>query len=43
MSIITDLGVPDKIVEVSHEEVQKVAAAAESKMTEIFTKMIERL
>jgi len=43
MSIITDLGVPDKIVEVSHEEVQKVAATAESKMTEIFTKMIERL
>ena len=43
MSIITDLGVPDKIVEVSHEEVQKVAAASESKMTEIFTKMIERL
>ena len=43
MSIITDLGVPDKIVEVSHEEVQKVAAAAESKMTEIFTKMIEKL
>lgn len=43
MSIITDLGVPDKIVEVSHEEVQKVASAAESKMTKIFTKMIERL
>ncbi|MBO7133243.1 MAG: purine-nucleoside phosphorylase [Bacteroidales bacterium] len=43
MSIITDLGVPDKIVEVSHEEVQKVAAAAESKMTEIFTRMIEKL
>ncbi len=43
MSIITDLGVPNKIVEVSHEEVQKVASAAESKMTEIFTKMIERL
>jgi purine-nucleoside phosphorylase len=43
MSIITDLGVPDKIVEVSHEEVQKVAAAAESKMTQIFTRMIERL
>lgn len=43
MSIITDLGVPDKIVEVSHEEVQKVASAAEKKMTEIFTRMIERL
>jgi purine-nucleoside phosphorylase len=43
MSIITDLGVPGKIVEVTHEEVQKVAAAAESKMTKIFTKMIEKL
>ncbi|MCF0205982.1 MAG: purine-nucleoside phosphorylase [Bacteroidales bacterium] len=43
MSIITDMATPDNIVEVSHEEVQKVAAAAESKMTDIFTKMIERL
>lgn len=43
MSIITDLGVPGKIVEVTHEEVQKVAATAESKMTKIFTKMIEKL
>ena len=43
MSIITDLGVPGKIVEVTHEEVQKVAAAAEIKMTKIFTKMLENL
>lgn len=43
MSIITDLGVPGKIVEVSHEEVQKVASAAETKMTSIFKKMIERI
>ncbi len=43
MSIITDLGVPGKIVEVTHEEVQKVAAGAESKMTQIFKKLIERL
>lgn len=43
MSIITDLGVPGKIVEVSHEEVQKIASAAETKMTSIFKKMIERI
>lgn len=43
MSIITDLGVPGKIVEVTHEEVQKVAAAAEIKMTKIFTRMLENL
>ncbi len=43
MSIITDLGVPGKIVEVTHEEVQKVASKAEAKMTKIFTGMIENL
>jgi len=43
MSIITDLGVPGKIVEVTHEEVQKVAATAETKMTKIFTKLIQKL
>ncbi|MDD3739948.1 MAG: purine-nucleoside phosphorylase [Bacteroidales bacterium] len=43
MSIITDLGVPGKIVEVTHEEVQKVASAAETKMTKIFTRLIELL
>lgn len=43
MSIITDLGVPRKIVEVTHEEVQKVAAAAESKMTQIFKQMIAEI
>lgn len=43
MSIITDLGVPGKIVEVSHEEVQKVASMAETKMTSIFKKMIEKI
>jgi purine-nucleoside phosphorylase len=43
MSIITDLGVPGKIVEISHEEVQKVAAKAEKKMTQIFKKLIEQL
>lgn len=43
MSIITDLGVPGKIVEVTHEEVQKVASKAEVKMTKIFAGMIEQL
>ena len=35
VSVITDLGVEGKIVEVSHEEVQKAADAAQPKMTEI--------
>lgn len=43
MSIITDLGVPGKIVEISHEEVQVVASKAEKKMTRIFKKMIAEL
>ncbi|WP_047446997.1 purine-nucleoside phosphorylase [Alistipes sp. ZOR0009] len=43
MSIITDLGVPGKIVEVSHEEVQEVGKKAEAKMTQIMTKLLERL
>jgi purine-nucleoside phosphorylase len=43
MSIITDLGVPGKIVEITHEEVQKVAQKAESKMTKIFKELISTL
>ncbi|MDR1199643.1 MAG: purine-nucleoside phosphorylase, partial [Prevotellaceae bacterium] len=43
ISIITDLGVEGKIIEVSHEEVQKVGAAAEVKMTELIRKMLEKL
>ncbi|MBN1111461.1 MAG: purine-nucleoside phosphorylase [Bacteroidales bacterium] len=43
ISIITDLGVPGKIVEVTHEEVQQVAAKAEEKMTKIMTKLIAEL
>lgn len=43
MSIITDLGVPGKIVEVSHEEVQLMGKAAEPKMTLIMTEMVRRL
>ncbi|MBL4704454.1 MAG: purine-nucleoside phosphorylase [Flavobacteriales bacterium] len=43
VSIISDLGVPGKIVEVTHEMVQEVAAIAEPKMTTIITELIESL
>ena len=43
ISIITDLGVPGKIVEVTHTEVQEVAAKAETKMTAIMTELIHSL
>lgn len=43
ISIITDSGVPGQIVEVSHEEVQKVAMKAEPKMTLILKKLIESI
>lgn len=41
ISIITDSGVPGEIVEISHEEVQKVAMKAEPKMTMIMKRLIE--
>lgn len=43
MSIITDLGVEGKIVEVTHEEVQQVAAQAEKKMTVIMKELMKSL
>ncbi|MDQ3047257.1 MAG: purine-nucleoside phosphorylase [Bacteroidota bacterium] len=43
ISIITDLGVEGKIVEVTHEEVQQVAAQAEKKMTLIMKEMMKQL
>lgn len=43
ISIITDLGVPGRIVEVSAEDVQKAAAASAPKMTFIMEKLIESL
>lgn len=43
VSIITDLGVEGKIVEVSHEEVQKAANAVQPLMAEIFREMIRRI
>ncbi len=42
VSIITDLGVEGKIVEVSHEEVQRAANAVQPLMAEIFREMIHR-
>ncbi len=42
MSIITDLGVEGKIVEVSHEEVQEAANAVQPLMAEIMREMIRR-
>ena len=43
VSIITDLGVEGKIVEVSHEEVQQAANAVQPLMAEIFREMIRRI
>lgn len=43
ISIITDLGVEGKIVEVSHEEVQQAANAVQPLMAEIFREMIRRI
>ncbi len=43
VSIITDLGVEGKIVEVSHEEVQKAANAVQPLMADIFREMIAQI
>ena len=43
MSVITDLGVPGKIVEVTHEDVQRVPQIAEKKMTRLMKEMVARL
>ncbi len=42
-SIISDLGVEGKIVEVTHTDVQEVANRVEPKMTAIFTELISQL
>ena len=42
VSVITDLGVEGKIVEVSHEEVQKAADAVQPLMADIMREMINR-
>jgi purine-nucleoside phosphorylase len=43
ISIVTDIGVEGKIVEVSHEDVQKEGAKAESKMTTIIAGMLAKI
>ncbi|MBP9153197.1 MAG: purine-nucleoside phosphorylase, partial [Flavobacteriales bacterium] len=43
VSIITDLGVPGKIVKVTHEDVINVAAKAEPKMTLIMKELIAQM
>lgn len=42
-SIITDLGVIGKIVEISHEEVQEAAKIAQPKMTKIIKEVLKQL
>ena len=42
VSVITDLGVEGVVEEVSHEEVQKAAQAAQPKMMEIMTELVNR-
>ena len=42
VSVITDLGVEGKIVEVTHEEVQKAADEAQPRMTTIMRELINR-
>lgn len=43
LSIISDLGVDGKIVEISHEEVQEVAKLAEPKMTLIIKELLKQI
>ncbi|HNV95182.1 MAG TPA: purine-nucleoside phosphorylase [Bacteroidales bacterium] len=43
ISIITDLGVPGKIVKVTHEEVQHIASQSEPKMTQIIKSLVGEL
>lgn len=42
-SVISDLGVEGKIVEISHKEVQAVAAKAEPKLAILFKEMVKQL
>lgn len=43
MSVITDLGVEGKIVEISHDDVVKAANEAGEKMTQLFGNMISKI
>lgn len=42
ISVITDLGLQEQVVEISHKEVQEAADVAEPKMTEIICELIQR-
>jgi len=41
--IITDLGVPGKIIEVSHEEVQKIGNSVQPLMTLIMKELVQEI
>ncbi len=43
VSIVTDSGVPGEIVEISHEEVQEIAAKAEPTMTYVIKELVASL
>ncbi len=43
ISIITDLGVPGKIVKVTHEDVQRIASQSEPKMTQIIKELVKEI
>jgi purine-nucleoside phosphorylase len=43
ISIITDLGIEGKIVEVTHEEVQKIGNAAQPLMTQIMKELVQNI
>jgi len=43
VSVISDLGVEGKIVEISHEEVQEVAAKSGPKFSILFKEMVKLL
>jgi purine-nucleoside phosphorylase len=43
ISVITDSGVPGHIVEITHEEVQQVAAKSEPKMAQLIKKMLAKI
>ena len=43
ISIITDLGVPGKIVKVTHEDVQRIASQSEPKMTTIIKELVKEI
>ena len=43
ISVITDSGVPGHIVEITHEEVQQIAAKSEPILAELIKRLLERM